>query len=43
VQPGLAADVDVMEGVQAFFGEMYSLDPATIETEVLPRLFGDLP
>jgi iron complex transport system substrate-binding protein len=43
VQPGLATGVDVMEEVQAFFEEMYSLDPAAVESEVVSRLFGDLP
>lgn len=43
VQPGLAADVDVMAEVRAFFAEMYSLSPAVVETEVISRLFGDLP
>lgn len=43
VQPGLAADVDVMAAMRAFFEEMYSLDPATIESAVIPKLFGDLP
>ena len=43
VQPDLAADVDVMSDLRAFFEEMYSLDPAVIEAEVVPRLFGSLP
>jgi iron complex transport system substrate-binding protein len=43
VQPGLAGDVDVMEEVRAFFGEMYSLDSSVVEDEIVPRLFGSLP
>lgn len=43
VQPGLAGDVDVMEEVRAFFGEMYSLDASVVEDEIVPRLFGSLP
>lgn len=43
VQPGLAADIDLMGEVHAFFEEMYSLDPAVVETEVISRLFGSLP
>lgn len=42
VQPGLAGDVDIVAEVRAFFEEMYSLDPATVEAEVISRLFGDL-
>jgi iron complex transport system substrate-binding protein len=43
VQPGLSADVDVMEEMRAFFEEMYLLDEAVVEAEVVPRLFGSLP
>jgi len=43
VQPGLAADVDLMGEVHAFYEEMYSLDPAVIDAEIIPRLFGSLP
>jgi iron complex transport system substrate-binding protein len=43
VQPDLAAGVDVMAEVRAFYEEMYSLDSATIEEEIIPRLFGSLP
>lgn len=43
VQPDLAADVDVMSDLRAFFEEMYQLDPAVVEAEVVSRLFGSLP
>ncbi len=43
VQPDLAADVDVMEEVNAFFEEMYFLDASVVEDEIIPRLFGSLP
>jgi len=43
VQPELAAGIDVVSEVQAFYEELYSLDAATIEEEIIPRLFGSLP
>jgi iron complex transport system substrate-binding protein len=43
VQPELAGDVDITSEVHAFFEEMYSLDPAVVEAEVISRLFGSLP
>jgi iron complex transport system substrate-binding protein len=43
VQPGLAGDIDLSGEVHAFFEQMYLLDPAVVETEVISRLFGSLP
>jgi iron complex transport system substrate-binding protein len=43
VQPGLAAEVDLMDEVYDFYEELYLLDAAVIETEIIPRLFGSLP
>lgn len=43
VQPGLAADVNLMDEIYAFYGELYSLDRAAVEAQIIPRLFGSLP
>jgi len=43
VQPDLAAETDLMAEVYEFYEQLYSLDAATVESEVIPRLFGDLP
>lgn len=43
VQPGLAAEVDVMDEIYDFYQELYLLDAAVVETEIIPRLFGSLP
>ncbi len=43
VQPDLAGDIDLTDEIHAFFEEMYVLDPAVVEAEVIPRLFGSLP
>ncbi len=43
VQPGLATEIDIMSEVHAFYEELYSLDAAVIDAEIVPRLFGSLP
>ncbi|MGC9467153.1 MAG: ABC transporter substrate-binding protein [Anaerolineae bacterium] len=35
-------DVDMGEEIASFYGELYGLDPATVEAEVLPLLEGDV-
>lgn len=43
VQPDLAGGVDLMAEIHEFYEEMYSLDAATIDEGIIPRLFGSLP
>jgi len=43
VHPELTADIDIMAEIEAFYTQLYSLDQATIEKQVLPILKGDLP
>jgi iron complex transport system substrate-binding protein len=42
MHPGLFVDVDMMAELSEFFGEMYALEPGTIQAEILPRLQGDV-
>jgi iron complex transport system substrate-binding protein len=42
IQRGRFADLDVGDEVTQFFGQMYGLDEATIEGQIVPRLRGDL-
>ena len=42
VQPDLFADVDVIEEMTAFYTDLYRMEEAEVETEILPRVEGDL-
>ena len=41
LHPDRFADIDMRAEIDAFYTELYNLDPATIETEILPLLVGD--
>mgnify|MGYP006290896997 CR=1 FL=1 len=43
INPDAAAEIDILEEVETFYREMYRLTESEIETEVLPKLKGDLP
>jgi iron complex transport system substrate-binding protein len=43
IQPQTAAEIDMLEQVEQFYSVMYRLDDETIETEVMPKLRGDIP
>lgn len=40
--PDLLADVDMQEEIRTFFAEIYGMDAASIEQNILPTLKGDL-
>jgi iron complex transport system substrate-binding protein len=42
IQPDHFATVDVMEEVIAFYAELYGLEAAQVEAEILPRMQGDV-
>ena len=42
MHPDLFAGVDMMAELSEFFGEMYALEPGTIEAEIVPRLQGNV-
>ena len=42
VQPDIFADVDVTEEMTAFYTDLYGMEEAEVETEILPRVEGDL-
>ncbi|MBN1249170.1 MAG: ABC transporter substrate-binding protein [Anaerolineae bacterium] len=42
MHPEQFADVDMGREIQEFYGELYGLDAATVEAEVLPLLVGDV-
>jgi iron complex transport system substrate-binding protein len=43
IHPDLTRDIDILAEVNSFYTELYGMDQDTIDTEVLPRLSGDLP
>ena len=43
IHPDLTRDIDILVEVNSFYAELYGMDQDTIDTEVLPRLSGDLP
>ena len=43
IHPDLTRDIDILAEVNSFYAELYGMDQDTIDTEVLPRLSGDLP
>jgi iron complex transport system substrate-binding protein len=43
IHPDLTRDIDILAEVNSFYKELYGMDQDTIDTEVLPRLSGDLP
>jgi iron complex transport system substrate-binding protein len=40
IQPERAAEIDLRQAVNEFYTQMYGLDPATIEAEVMPLMKG---
>ena len=42
IHPAQFADIDMGREIQAFYGDLYRLDAATVEAEVLPLLVGDV-
>ena len=42
IHPQQFSDIDMGEEIGAFYGELYGLDKATVEAEVLPLLVGDV-
>ena len=42
IHPQLYPDLDMLAEVRGFFGELYGMDPQTIEEQILPALTGDL-
>jgi iron complex transport system substrate-binding protein len=43
IQPELTGKIDIIQEVNDFYSVLYGLDQETIDTEVLPRLTGDIP
>ena len=43
IHPDQFADLDILQEVRSFFTEVYGLDAASIEANILPTLTGDLP
>lgn len=43
INPQAAAEIDILAEVKTFYQDMYRLTEAEIESEVLPKLRGDLP
>jgi len=43
IQPELTGDIDILAEVNTFYMDLYGMDQATIDTEVIPLLTGDLP
>jgi iron complex transport system substrate-binding protein len=43
MHPDRLADLDMIEEVTQFFGQMYGLDEASVAANILPALRGDLP
>jgi len=41
--PQLFADVNILNELHAFFGQIYGLESITVQTKVLPMLKGDVP
>lgn len=41
IHPDLTAELDILAEVSSFYGQLYGLDQAGIDAEVLPRLTGD--
>ena len=43
IHPDLTGEIDILAEVNSFYKELSGMDQDTIDTEVLPRLTGDLP
>ena len=43
LHPDLTGEIDILAEVNSFYNELYGMDQDTIDTEVLPRLTGDIP
>jgi len=43
IHPDLTGKIDILAEVDSFYNDLYGLDQETINTEVLPRLTGDVP
>lgn len=42
IQPEQASDIDLRQAINDFYSQMYGLDQATIEAEIMPQLKGDI-
>jgi iron complex transport system substrate-binding protein len=42
IHPDRFADVDIMQEVYEFYGQMYGMDQAAVEQHIVPRLTGDI-
>lgn len=43
INPELAGQIDIMVEVESFYSQLYGLDQADIDAEIMPHLQGDLP
>ena len=43
VQPDLDSEIEILSEVESFYSQLYGLDNASIENEVIPLLTGDIP
>jgi iron complex transport system substrate-binding protein len=43
MQPELFSDIDIMAEVETFYSQLYAMDSAKIETDIIPQLTGDIP
>ncbi len=43
IHPESTGDIDILEEVNTFYSFLYGMDQDTIDSEILPRLTGDLP
>ena len=42
IHPELFTDVDLQEEIYSFFGELYGMDRATVDTAIMPKVFLDV-
>jgi iron complex transport system substrate-binding protein len=42
IHPETFADIDMNQEIQAFYGDLYGLDAATVDAEILPLVVGDV-
>lgn len=43
IHPELTTEIDILEEVNQFYSVLYSMDPDTISSEIIPLLTGDVP
>ncbi len=42
IHPDLFSDVDMMQEVYDFYGELYGMDKAVVDEHIVPELKGDI-